>query len=58
MLVVGSSGLIFTIDDLDDEVIARVENRTSDIGRARIWLRDAILEISSNPDFRNEFDQL
>jgi hypothetical protein len=48
----------FTIGDLDEEVILRVENRTTDLARADIWLRDALLGITSDFNFRNEFDQL
>jgi hypothetical protein len=48
----------FLISDLDNEVLIRTENRTTDLSRADIWLRDALLEITSDPDFRNEFDQL
>jgi hypothetical protein len=48
----------FLISDLENEVILRVENRTTDTGRADVWLRDAILEISGNPDYRDDFDQL
>jgi hypothetical protein len=59
MPVLSPSGvLIFNIADLDNEVLIRTENKTSDISRADIWLRDALLEITSDPDFRNEFDQL
>jgi hypothetical protein len=50
--------LVFNIGDLDSEVLIRTENKTSDLSRADIWLRDALLEITSDPDFRNEFDQL
>src|SRR6267142_27988 len=48
----------FTIQQLENEVLLRCENKTSDVGRADIWLRDSLLEITSNPDFRNEFDLL
>src|SRR5260370_19371901 len=48
----------FTIQQLENEVLLRCENKTSDVGRADVWLRDALLEITSNPDFRNEFDLL
>jgi hypothetical protein len=59
MPVLSPSGVpIFAISDLDNEVILRCENRTTDLSRADIWLRDALLEITSDPDFRNEFDQL
>jgi hypothetical protein len=49
---------VFLFSDLDSEVILKLENRTSDIQRADVWLRDALLEITGDPDFRNEFDQL
>lgn len=58
MPILGPSGPIFTINDLVNEVILRCENRVSDTARAAVWLRDAILEITGNPDFRNEFDDL
>ena len=48
----------FTIGDLVPEVIARTENRVQDTNRAAIWLRDALLEITSDPDLRDEFDEL
>src|SRR5437868_4931278 len=48
----------FTIQQLENEVLLRCENKVSDISRTDIWLRDALLEITSNPDFRNEFDLL
>jgi hypothetical protein len=57
-IVVGAVVTTPTIGSLADEVIARVENRVSDKTRAEIWLRDALLEISANPDFRNEFVEL
>jgi hypothetical protein len=58
MPVLTPSGLQFYISDLDNEVLIRCENKTSDLSRADIWLRDALIEITSNPDFRNEFDAL
>lgn len=59
MPVLSPSGvLIFAFSDLDNEVLIRCENKTSDLNRADIWLRDGLLEITSDPDFRNEFDQL
>lgn len=48
----------FVIQQLENEVLLRCENKTSDTGRVDIWVRDALLEITSNPDFRNEFDLL
>lgn len=49
---------IFTIANLVGEVILKVENRVSDQARAAVWLRDSLIEISSNPSFRDDFDQL
>jgi hypothetical protein len=48
----------FLISDLVGEVILRVENRITDNARAAVWLRDALLEISGNADYRDDFDQL
>ena len=48
----------FVIQDLENEVLVRCENKTSDTTRVDTWIRDALLEITSNPDFRNEFDLL
>jgi hypothetical protein len=60
MPVLQPTGLYaWLINDLVNEVIIRAENKTSDsLTRAPIWIRDSLLEITSNPDFRNEFDQL
>jgi hypothetical protein len=48
----------FTIDSLVPEVLIRTENRTTDTSRAQIWLRDAIMELGSDPDFRDDFLEL
>ena len=48
----------FQISDLVNEVILRVENRTTDTARAAVWIRDSLLEISSNPDYRDDFQEL
>ncbi len=53
-----SGALVFAISDLENEVILRCENRTTDTARADVWIRDALLEIASNPNFRDDFDQL
>lgn len=59
MPVLTPSGVpVFLISDLTDEVLLRTENKTADSSRACVWLRDALLEITSDFDFRNEFDQL
>src|ERR1700752_4933272 len=54
----GPLPVTFIIQQLENEVLLRCENKVSDISRTDIWLRDALLEITSNPDFRNEFDLL
>ena len=53
-----TTGPLFTISDLGSEVIFKVENRITDVARAYQWLVDALLEITSNPDFRDDFAQL
>lgn len=58
MPILGPATTQFTIGSLDSEVIIRCENKTTDLSRADIWLRDALIEITSSPDFRNEFDAL
>lgn len=52
------SGGTFTIKSLEQEVIPKLENRVtaaSDIDR---FLRDSLIEISSNPDYRDSFPEL
>lgn len=46
------------ISDLVPEVLIRVENRTTDTSRAAVWLRDSILELASDPDYRDDFLEL
>lgn len=59
MPVLGPAGLTqFTIGDLANEVILKVENRTNDINRAYVWIRDALLDIAGNVDYRDEFKEL
>jgi hypothetical protein len=59
MPVLSSSGVQqFFIKDLESEVLVKCENRTTDTTRADVWLRDSLLEITADPDFRNEFDEL
>lgn len=58
MPVLTPNGIQFLISDLASEVIIKCENRTTDINRAYKWLTDAILEVSSNPDYRDEFAEL
>lgn len=52
------NGIQFYINDLIPEVLIRCENRTTDTARAAIWIRDALLEIASNPDYRDDFQEL
>lgn len=58
MPVLSPTGIMFTIGDLVPEVIIKVENRTSDVNRAAVWLRDSLLEISGSPDYRDDFPEL
>jgi len=50
--------MMFYISDLASEVILRTENRIEDTNRANVWVRDALLEISSSPDYRDDFVEL
>lgn len=50
--------MAFLINDLVNEVLIRCENRTTDTSRASIWIRDALLEISGSPDYRDDFVEL
>jgi hypothetical protein len=47
-----------TLCDLAPEVLVRTENRTTEQSRALVWLKEALEEIASNPDYRDEFDEL
>lgn len=58
MPVMTPNGVQFYINDLVNEVLLRCENRTTDTARAAIWIRDALLEIASNPDYRDDFQEL
>lgn len=49
---------ITTLADLATEVVARLENRTSDIKRASRWLAEALLELTTDPELRDDFDEL
>ena len=61
MPIVGPGGVQqFTIGELVQEVLIRTENRqgSTNEARAAVWLRDALLELTSDPSLRNEFDEL
>lgn len=44
--------------NLTNDVIPKVENRVTDEQRAWQWIIDTLLELTSDRDLRNEFDQL
>jgi hypothetical protein len=59
MPILSSTGIVqFFFSDLEQEVLKRVENRTTDTARADVWLRDALLDITMDPVLRDEFDEL
>ena len=49
---------LFTIQQLESEVIIKCENRTTDTARVDAWLRDSLLELTADVDYRDEFDEL
>lgn len=48
----------YTFASIEQEVLIRCENRITDTSRADIWLRDSLLEMTSDPKLRDEFDEL
>jgi len=56
----GGSGpnFTFTLNDIVPCVLRKVENRTTDQALALDWLKDALLELSSNGDYRDDFIDL
>jgi hypothetical protein len=48
----------YTFSSIEQEVLIRMENRVEDTSRADIWLRDSLLEMTSDPKLRDEFDEL
>jgi len=56
----GATGVVpqATIQNLESEVILKSENQTSLTIRADFWIRDAIIELTGNPDFRDSFPDL
>lgn len=48
----------FYIRDLEPNVVKKVENRTTEAADIDRWIRDALLEIAGNPEYRESFDQL
>jgi hypothetical protein len=47
-----------TIQNLEQETIPKLENRVSETANIDRYLRDAIVEISGNPDLRDSFPEL
>lgn len=47
-----------TIQNLEQEVILKVENRTSETANVDRWLRDSLIELTGNPDLRDSFSEL
>ena len=59
MPIVQPSGLItFVTSELASEVIIKCENRVTDTARANQWIVDTLIELTTDRDLRNEFDQL
>ena len=50
--------MAYTFGSIEQEVLIRMENRVEDTSRADIWLRDSLLEMTSDPTLRDEFDEL
>jgi hypothetical protein len=49
---------VATIQNLEQETILKLENRTSETANIDRWLRDAIIELSGNPVLRDSFSEL
>lgn len=47
-----------TFADLEPEIIRKLENRTTDASDVDRWLRDSLVEIAGNPDYRDSFPEL
>lgn len=46
------------MQSLEQETILKLENKTSETASVDRWLRDALIEISGNPDYRDSFPEL
>ena len=46
------------LQNLEQEVILKLENRVSETANIDRWLRDSLIEISGNPDYRDSFPEL
>lgn len=47
-----------TVGDLSSEVIVKLENRTTDVNRAYQWIVEALIELTSSAELREEFDEM
>ena len=47
-----------TLQNLEAETVAKLENRTTDTANVDRYLRDALIELTSNPDLRDSFPEL
>jgi len=47
-----------TFADLEPEIIRKLENDTSAASDIDRWLRDSLIEIAGNPDYRDSFPEL
>lgn len=50
--------MFVTLKDLEQEVVQKLENRTTNTNNIDRYLRDAIIELTSNPDLRDSFPDL
>jgi len=47
-----------TIGSLGPEVCTRLENRQADLSRSYVWLKDSLIELTTNTQLRDDFDEL
>jgi hypothetical protein len=50
--------MFVTIQDLEQEVVQKLENRTTNTNNIDRYVRDALIELTSNPDLRDSFPEL
>lgn len=50
--------MFVTLQDLEQEVVQKLENRTTNTNNIDRYLRDAIIELTTNPDLRDSFPDL
>jgi hypothetical protein len=47
-----------TFANLEAEIVLKLENRVTESTNINRWLRDSVIEISGNPDYRDSFPEL